>query len=72
MIKRILNDLKFFFTLPLKLFCDNNLAIYSALDLIHHGRMKQICIWRHFIIEKFDLVIFVIYILKTKGQRADI
>ena len=69
MIKRILNDLKISYTLPLKLFCDNNLAIYSALGI---WRMKQIGIWRHFIREKFDLVIVVIYILKTKGRRADI
>ena len=42
------------FTLPIKPLCDSKSALFSALDLIFHGRMKHVDIGSHFIKEKFD------------------
>ena len=53
-VKRILDDLKVPFSSPIKVVCDNKSVIFSALDLIQHGRMKHVDIDRHFIKEKID------------------
>ena len=55
-VKRILDDLKVSFTLPMKLLCDNKSAIFSALDLIQHGGMWHADIHWHFTKEKLTPV----------------
>ena len=51
-VKQILDDLKVPFSPTIKFLCNYKSVIFSALDLIHHGRMKHVDIDRHFIKEK--------------------
>ena len=37
---------------PMKLFCDNKIAMYSSHNPVHHDRTKQAEIDRHFVKEK--------------------
>ena len=62
-MKQILDDLKSSFSLPIKLLYDNISAMFSALDLIQHGRMNHVDIDRHFMKENIDSgMIFNLYI----------
>ena len=45
----IFHDLKFSHNLLIKTLCDNKSTIYSALDLLYHGRMKHVEIDIYFI-----------------------
>ena len=65
-VKRILDDLKVPFSSPIKVVCDNKSVIFSALDLIQHGRMKHVDIDRHFIKEKIDSGIICRFKQKNK------
>ena len=53
-LKIILNDLRIKCDGPMKLYCDNKLAINIAYNPIQHDRTKHIEIDRHFIKEKLE------------------
>ena len=53
-ILRLLRELKVEVESPIKMFCDNQVAINIAKNPIHHNRTKLIEIDQHFISEKID------------------
>ena len=53
-VKIILEDLKVQWSKPMKLYCDNKLAISIAHNPVQHNQTKHIEIDRHFIKEKLD------------------
>ena len=55
-LKIILDDLRIKWDNPMKLYCDNKLAINIAHYLIQHDRTKHIEVDRHFIKEKLEFL----------------
>ena len=55
-VKQILDDLKVSFTLPINLLCNIESLLFSALDLIQHGRMKHVDMDKHFIKQKISMI----------------
>ena len=53
-MKIIFDDLRVKYEGPMKMFCDNKLAISIAPYLVQHDRIKYIEIDQHFIKEKLD------------------
>ena len=53
-IKRLLEDLKIYVTLPLKLYCGNKSAIVIAHNSVLHDKTKHVEINKHFIKKKLD------------------
>lgn len=70
-LKRTLSELKIPFEGSMKLMCDNQAAINIAKNIVHHDRTKHVEIDRHFIKEKIERVIELIY-TPTRLQTADI
>ena len=71
-IKRILEELKFTFSTPLKVYCDNKTAISIAHNPVLHDRTKHIEVDKHFIKEKLNTGIICMTYLPTTEQLADV
>ena len=61
-IKRLLEELKGIRHLPMKVFCDNKAAIAIAHNPVLHDRTKHVKIDKHFIKEKSEGLICMLYI----------
>ena len=71
-VKIILEDLKVQWSKPMKLYCDNKLAINIAHNLVQHDRTKHIEIDKHFIKEKLDSGLICTPYIPTGHQLADV
>ncbi|KAH9762305.1 protein kinase domain-containing protein [Citrus sinensis] len=71
-LKRVLEELKQPFSLPMRLYCDNKLAISIAHNPVLHDRTKHVEIDRHFIKEKLDKGIICTPFVPTVKQFADV
>lgn len=71
-IKRLLEDLKISNPLPMKVFCDNKVAIYVAHNPIFHDRTKHVEVDKHFIKEKLDNGLICMPYIPTIEQIANI
>lgn len=71
-LKIILEDLKIKWEEPMKLYCDNKLAINIAHNPVQHDRTKHIEADRYFIKEKLDSWLICIPFVSSQGQLADI
>ena len=72
LIKRLLTELGFAFTLEMDLFCDNKVAIAISQDLVQHDRTKHVEVDRHFIKENLKAKIIRFPFVKSEDQLADI
>lgn len=71
-LKQLLKDLGLTHSLPTILYCDNNVALSIASNLVHHERMKHIEIDTHFIREKVQNNIVQPHYIPSDLQLADI
>ena len=71
-IKRILEELKFSQSKPIKVYCDNKVAISIAHNPVLHDRTKHIEVEKHFIKEKLDAGIICMPYLPTTEQIVDV
>ena len=71
-IKQLLEELKVASPLPIKVFCDNNVAIAIAHNLVLHDRTKYVEVDKHFIKEKLENGLIVMPYIPTVEQVADI
>ena len=71
-MKIILDDLRIKWDGPMKLYCDNKLAINIAHNPIQHDRTKHIEIDRHFIKEKLEEAVVCISYVPSEHQLVDI
>ncbi|KAJ9541315.1 hypothetical protein OSB04_027821 [Centaurea solstitialis] len=71
-ISRLLKELRMNISLPMRLFCDNNSAISTAHNPVHHERTKHVEIDRHFIKEKIDSGGVCIVYIPTNHQVVDV
>ena len=71
-IKRILEELKFPQSKPIKIYCDNKAAISIAHNPVLHDRTKHIEVDKHFIKEKIDAGIICMPYLPTTEQIVDV
>ena len=62
-IKRLLEELKIINLLPMRLYCDNKVAIAIAHNPVLHDRTKHVEVDKHFIKKKLDSgIIYLPYI----------
>ncbi|RDY05122.1 Copia protein, partial [Mucuna pruriens] len=71
-MKIILDDLKIKYEGPIKLFCDNNLAISITHNPVQHDKTKHIEIDRHFIKEKLNSGLVVTTHVPIRLQVANV
>ena len=71
-LKIILDDLRIKWNDPMKLYCDNKLAINIAHNSIQHDRTKHIEVNRHFIKEKLEEGVVCMSYVPSEHQLADI
>ncbi|RVW28578.1 Retrovirus-related Pol polyprotein from transposon RE1 [Vitis vinifera] len=71
-LKIILDDLRIKWDGPMKLYCDNKLAINIVHNPIQHDRTKHIEIDRHFIKEKLEEGVVCMSYVSSKHRLADI
>ena len=71
-VKIILEDLKVQWSRPMKLCCDNKLAINIAHNPVQHDRTKHIKIDKHFIKEKMDNGLICTPYVPTGHQLTDV
>lgn len=71
-LKRVLEELKQPFSLPMRLYCDNKSTISIAHNSVLHDRTKYVEIDRHFIKEKLDEGIICTPFVPTVKQLADV
>ena len=53
-LKLLLEELKMFKNQPMKIYCDNKVAIHISHNPIHHDHTKHVEVDRHFIKEKIE------------------
>ena len=71
-LKILLEELEVMVKLPLRIYCDNKVAINISHNLVHHNRTKHVEVDRYFIKEKIeDGTICMTYVPTTK-QAADV
>ena len=66
-IRRILQELKVSEALPMKLYCDNKVAISIAHNLVLHDQTKYVEVDKHFIKEKIEGGIVCMTYVPTSG-----
>ncbi|KAA0050819.1 Beta-galactosidase [Cucumis melo var. makuwa] len=71
-LHKVLSDLHQECETPLKLFCDNKVAISIANNLVQHDRTKHVEIDRHFIKERLDSGSICIPYIPSNQQIADV
>ncbi|KAM7516034.1 hypothetical protein LguiA_005617 [Lonicera macranthoides] len=71
-LQRVLEELRRPISLPMKLYCDNKVAISIAHNLVLHDRTKHVEIDRHFIKEKLEGGIICTSFIPSNQQVADI
>ena len=71
-IKQLLEELKVASPLPIKVFCDNNVAIAIAHNLVLHDRTKYVEVDKHFIKEKLENGLISMPYMPTIEQVAEI
>ena len=71
-LKIILEDLKIKWDGPMRLYCDNKLAISIAHNPVHHDRTIHIEIDRHFIKERLESGLICTPYVSSRGQLADV
>ena len=71
-IKRFLEELKVIRRLPMKVFCDNRVAIAITHNPVLHDRTKHVEVGKHFIKEKLEEGLICMSYIPTKEQVADI
>ncbi|KAL0556045.1 hypothetical protein IC582_004550 [Cucumis melo] len=71
-LQKVLSDLHQECETPLKLFCDNKVAISIANDPVQHDRTKHVEIDRHFIKERLDSGSICIPYIPSSQQIADV
>jgi len=60
------------FPTPMKLFCDNQVALHIARNLVFHERAKHIEMDYYFVSEKLEAGILTLSHVRTKQQLTDI
>ena len=70
-LRRMLEELKISNTSSMVLRCDNKAAIEIAKNPVHHDRNKHVEINQHFIKEKIEGILKLVYI-PTSHQTGDI
>ncbi|GAV57086.1 hypothetical protein CFOL_v3_00624, partial [Cephalotus follicularis] len=71
-LKLLLKDLGVIHERPMRLYCDNKVAISIAHNPVQRNRTKHIEIDRHFIKEKLDSKIICIPFVSSQNQLADV
>ena len=71
-LKALVGELGFPTSSPIKLFCDNQSAIYIASNLVFHERTKHIEVDCHFIRQKVQDQTIVTPHIRSQDQLADI
>ena len=71
-LERLMRELGILTSEPMKVFCDNQLAINIAKNPVHHDRTKHVEIDRHFIKEKIENGTVSLLYTPTSQQIADI
>ncbi|KAL5734182.1 hypothetical protein ACOSP7_032043 [Xanthoceras sorbifolium] len=69
---RVMAELKISVEGPMKMFCDNQVAISIAKNPVHHDRTKHVEIDRHFIKEKIEEGTLKLLYTPTAFQTANI
>ena len=71
-LKHVLKEIRQPTIYPLKLYCDNKVAISTAHNPVQHDRTKHVKINRHFIKEKLGANIICTPFVPTTQQVANI
>ncbi|CAN4090574.1 unnamed protein product [Withania somnifera] len=71
-IYRLLKEVGFKFSMPPKLWCDNQAALHIASNPAFHERMKHIEIDCHFVSEKIQIGLISTGYIKTGERLGDI
>ncbi|CAN4093640.1 unnamed protein product [Withania somnifera] len=71
-IYRLLKEIGFEFSMPAKLWCDNQAVLHIASNPLFHERTKHIEIDCHFVCEKIRLSLISTGYIKTGEQLGDI
>ena len=68
-LKILLEELEVMVKLPLRIYCDNKVAINISHNPVHHDRTKHVEIDKHFIKEKIEdgtICMTYVYLLQNK------
>ena len=71
-IKQLLEEFKTTSPLPMKVFCDNKVAIVISHNPVLHDRTKHVKVDKHFIKEKLENGLIIMPYIPTSKQVADI
>ena len=71
-LKILLEELEVMVKLPLRIYCDNKVAINISHNLVHHNRTKHVEVDRYFIKEKIEDGTICITSVPTTKQVADV
>ena len=71
-LPKLLEELHITIEFPIKLYCDNKVAISISHNPVQHDKTKHIEVDRHFIKEKIEKGIICMTYIPTREQLADI
>jgi len=71
-VEKLLQELKVYSSPPIKLYCDNKLAISIGHNSVLHDRTKHVEVDKHFIKEKIERGQICITYIPTIEQSSDI
>ena len=72
LIRQLLEELKISRTLPMKLYCENKVAISIAHNLVLHDGTKHVEVDKHFIKEKLESGLICMPYIPTTEQVANV